>query len=399
MPHAPLAARATEPTAFAHLRPALKSMELQKIGAVARLGLEDPEVVPLWFGESDLNTPQFIKDAAVEALAQNKTRYVSARGVSQLRDALRRYTHRVYDLELDPNRVTVCGSGMTAIMIAFQCCVNNGDNVVIPVPVWPNALHSVEVMGGEPRLVRLDDTAEGWQLDLDKLFDAVDERTAAIFLASPGNPTGWVMPADQQRAVLAFARERGIWVIADEVYHRLVFDGAKAAPSFLSIAEPEDPVLVVNTFSKSWAMTGWRLGWMVHPPSLVEVIGDLSAYNNTGATAFVQWAGIAALEQGEDFVRHMISYSRTGRQIVLDAVAGFDRIHLTPPDGAFYAFLRVDGMTDSLRFAQNLVLEHKVGFAPGAAFGPGNENYLRLCFACAPERLHLAFERLQRALG
>ena len=380
------------------IRPAISEMEDQKISAVSNLAIGNPDVIPLWFGESDLVTPAFIRDAAKDALDAGHTFYLPVRGLPALRQAIRDHLSALYDIDLDIERVTIPGAAMEAIMIATQCLIDNGDNMVMISPIWPNIFYTVEIMGGENRHVRLDDRDGRWQLDLDKLFDTCDERTKGIFIASPGNPTGWVMSREEQAAVLAFCRARGIWIIADEVYNRLVYD-RPVAPSFLEIAEPEDPVFVVNSFSKSWAMTGWRIGWMVAPPSLGHTLGQLSCFNNTGATNFAQHAAVTAITQGEDFVREMRDYARRGRDFVYQRAAAIPRLDFNLPDGAIYAFMRVDGLDDSLAFAQALVREARVGLAPGAAFGPGNEGYLRLCFACKEDWLSRAMDRLATALA
>lgn len=383
---------------MSRIRAAIAEMEQQRIGAVANLALGNPDVIPLWFGESDLVTPDFIRQAAKDALDAGHTFYVNKRGIPPLRQSIIGYLRRVHDVELAPERLTVTGSGMTAIMIAVESLIGQGDNAVLISPIWPNIFYAVRTMGGESRYVRLRQTAMGWKLDLDRLFAACDERTRAIFIASPSNPTGWLMREDEQQAVLDFARRRGIWIIADEVYHRLVYD-RPVAPSFLSIAQPDDPVFVVNSFSKSWAMTGWRLGWLVHPPALGDRMGDLSGINNTGATTFVQHAGVAAIEQGEAFIAQMVERCRRGRDLVHQRLAGMSRVTMNRPEAAFYAFFKVDGVTDDLTFAQNLVRTARVGLAPGSAFGPDNAGYFRLCFASAEARLSEALDRLAPALS
>ena len=383
---------------MARVRNIIAEMPHQRIGAVSKLGVGDPDVIALWFGESDLPTPDFIGEAAVQALREGKTRYVNKRGVLELRRAIRDYTAQQWQVELELERITVTGSGMTAIMIATECLIEPGDNMVMLSPIWPNIFYCAWTMGGECRHVRLVDGEDGWRLDLERLFEACDERTRAIFIASPSNPTGWMMRREEQQAVLDFARARGIWIIADEVYHRIVYD-RPVAPSFLEIAEPEDPLFVVHSFSKSWAMTGWRLGWLVHPAGFGDKMGDLSGINNTGATTFVQHAGIAALRDGEAFVGQMVDYCRRGRDFVYQRLAAMPRIRLTPPQAAFYAFLSVEGLEDDLVFAQNLVRTARVGLAPGTAFGPGNEGYLRLCFASAEDKLSEALNRLEAALA
>lgn len=379
------------------IRPAVADMENQRIGEVAKLAIGDPDIIPLWFGESDLPTPDFVSEAAIAAIRVGHTKYVNKRGIPEIRTAIQKYMAAQYDIELEFERVTAMGSGMTAIMIAVECLVDNGDNVVMISPIWPNIFYAVETMGGECRHVRLDDTETGWKLDLDKLFAACDERTKALFIASPSNPTGWLMEREEQEAVLDFCRERGIWIIADEVYHRIVYD-RPVAPSFLQISKPDDPIFAVHSFSKSWAMTGWRCGWLIHPAELGDRMGDLSGINNTGSTSFVQHAGVAAIEQGEDFVRAMVERCRRGRELVFQRLSGMDRVRISRPQAAFYAFFGIDGIEDDLAFAQALIRDARVGLAPGSAFGPDNAGYLRLCFANSEQNLSTALDRLEAAL-
>ena len=380
------------------VRTAISEMQTQRIGEVSRIAIGDPDVIPLWFGEPDLDTPAFIRQAAIDSLQSGQTRYVNKRGIPELRQNILDYTQAHFGVELDPERITVTGSGMTAIMIATETLVNNGDNVVLVSPIWPNIFYCVQTMGGESRHVRLDLTEAGWQLDLDRLFDACDERTKAMFIASPSNPTGWLMEPEQQQEVLDFCRKRGIWIIADEVYHRIVYD-RPVAPSFLSIAAPDDALYVVHSMSKAWAMTGWRCGWLVHPAELGDRMGDLSGINNTGATTFVQHAAAVALRDGEDFVREMVDRCRRGRDLVHQRLGGLERINLAAPKAAFYAFPKVRGLDDDLEFAKRLVREYQVGLAPGSAFGPGNEGFLRLCFAKSEAQLSAAMDRIEAGLN
>jgi aspartate/methionine/tyrosine aminotransferase len=379
------------------LRRAITEMENQRIGEVSRLAIGDPDIVPLWFGESDLDTPDFIKQAAVEAMNAGFTRYVNKRGAPELRSAIHAYTNRIYGIDLDPDRITVMSSGMTAIMVACETLVDNGDNVVMLSPVWPNIYYCVQTMGGECRHLRLDPTEDGWKLDLEKLFDACDERTKAIFIHSPSNPTGYLMSREEQQAILEFARARGIWIIADEVYHRIVYD-RDVAPSFLQISEPDDPIYAVHSMSKAWCMTGWRCGWMIHPAEWGDRMADLSGINNTGATSFVQQAAAVALSDGEEFVAEMVERCRRGRDLVFQRLGGMERVRLARPDAAFYAFFSIDGLKDDLAFAQELVLKQRVGLAPGTAFGPGNEGFLRLCFAQSEDTLSRGMDRLEEGL-
>jgi aspartate aminotransferase len=381
------------------IRPAIAALPASKIGEVAAVGFGDPAIVPLWFGEGDLPTPSFIGDAAIAALRDGQTFYTHKRGIPALRQAIADYLTRLHEKPVGAERVVVTSAGMSAIMLACQILVEPGDNIVIVSPVWPNINASVEALGGEARAVPLTATPEGgWRLDIERVTGACDERTRAIFVNSPSNPTGWMWSRQEAEALLAFARQRGIWLMSDEVYERIVYD-RPVALSLLDIADPADRIIVINSFSKSWAMTGWRLGWMVTSEALHPVLDKLIEFNTSGAPTFLQPAAVAALRDGEDFVAGMVERCRAGRDIVMAGLAGFARVRAVRPDGAFYAFFRVDGMSDSLEFAKDLVRRRKVGLAPGAAFGLAGEGYLRLCFASSPERLAEALERLKPALG
>lgn len=378
------------------IRPVIKELPQQRIGAVSQLalGVEESDFISLWFGEPDLDTPDFIQDAAIAAMRAGETRYAHRRGITPLREAICSYLNGLYGVALDIERITCFGSGMTSIMVACQTLLGNGDNIVLISPIWPNIFYCAYAMGAEPRHVRLTAGNDGWQLDLEALITACDDRTRAIFVASPSNPSGWVMPREQQRALLDFARHKGLWIIADEVYHRIVYDGI-TVPSFLEIAGPDDPVYVVHSFSKAWCMTGWRCGFLVHPASLGRQLGDLSGINNTGSATFVQHAALAALAQGEPFVQEVVEHCRRGRDIVLQRLGSMKGVQLTRPEAAFYAFFKILGVKNDLTFAQNLVREERVGLAPGSAFGPDNEGYLRLCFAGDGARLSQAMDRLE----
>ena len=382
----------------APIRGRIRDLETQQILQVSQLALGDPDVIPLWYGESDVPTPDFINDAATASMAAGDTFYTHKQGIPDLRDALADYTNGLYGTAIAPERITVTSSGMTAIMMMMEMLVDEGDNVVIVGPVWPNARSAVEIMAGEPRTVPLRFGNEGWRLDVEEVLARCDGRTRAVFVNSPGNPTGWMMPGDQQAALLSACRERGIWVIADEVYARIVYD-RKAAPSFLEVAAPDDPLIVINSFSKSWAMTGWRLGWLTHPVEVGDFVANLIEFNTSGTPAFLQRAGVTALRDGEPLVASMVERCRVGRDVIGRCLAALPRVRYRPPEAAFYAFFAVDGMTNSLDFAKRLVHEAHVGVAPGTAFGPEGEGFLRLCFARAPDSLEAAAERLARALA
>lgn len=384
-----------------HIRPAVAGIEEQQILAVSKLALGDPSVIAMWYGESDLATDTAIRQPAVDSLMAGETFYGHKRGLPEFQAALGAYLSDLYGREIGADRVSVSQSGMSAIMMIFQTILDPGDNAVILSPVWPNAQSVVRALAGEVRHATLsNDPERGWYLDPEAIYAQCDDRTRAIFINSPNNPTGWVLPAEQVRELLDFARARGIWIVADEVYGRMVYDG-RAAPSFLEAAEPDDPVLVVNSFSKSWAMTGWRIGWITHPPELGELFGNMIEFNYSCVPTFLQRGALHAIRHGEDAVAAMIEHCRRGRDICTQRLPALPRVTgYREPSASFYGFFRIDGTGNrTLETCQRLVREAKVGIAPGTAFGPGAEGWYRLCFALAPERLSQAFDRLENGLA
>ena len=375
------------------LRATIESLPSSKIREIAHAGMGRDDVIPLWFGEPDTPTPGFICDAAARALAAGDTFYQPNPGIHELRVTLADYMNGLYGTRLAANNVVVSASAMNALMLVMQALVDPGDEVVTTAPSWPNLTALPLILSGKVRSVPLRPGNAGWRLDLDRLFDACAARTRVIFLNSPNNPTGWMMSSEQQQEVLAFARRRGIWIVADEVYARIVYD-RRYAPSFLEHAEPEDRVIVVNSFSKTWSMTGWRLGWITAPSALTPCFEMLTEYNLAGPPGFVQRAGIVAVQDGEPFVDEIVARYRSARDLVTARVASIPQLSLPRPEAAFYAFIRVDGIRDSVAFAKDLLIRTGVGLAPGAAFGENGDQYLRLCFAATAPTLERAFDRL-----
>ncbi len=385
------------------LRRSLEDLPGSLIRHVAEPNMGRKGLLKLWFGEPDVPTPQFIKDAATAALDDNQVFYAKNRGVPVLRETIAAYASNLHGRDIGIDRITVTGSGMNAIMMISEALMSAGDNMVAVGPVWPNCKETVRIMDAEPRQVALKLSDDGrWKLDIDELFAACDELTRAIFVNSPGNPTGWVMPRAEQRAVLDECRRRGIWLVSDEVYIRLAYETdlpLGRAPSFLDIVEPEDRVIVINSFSKSWSMTGWRLGWITHPDDAGEGFEKLVEYNIANPTTFVQYAGVTAIREGEPFITETLERYRRNRDIVVQRLGAMERVTLSRPEGAFYAFFAVDGMTDSVSFAQKLIDEVGVGLAPGLAFSEDGEGWMRLCFAADTQTVSAAMERLEPVLG
>jgi aspartate/methionine/tyrosine aminotransferase len=384
---------------IADLRPEARSAPESGIVEVVNHGRLKPGLIPLWVGEGDLATPDFIIRAANKSLADGETFYTWQRGIPELRQALADYHAKLYGRPFSAESFFVTGSGMQSVQIAVRLISGPGDEIVIPTPAWPNFAAAVGVAGGKVVCVPMD-LAEGrFTLDLDRLGAAITPKTRAIVINSPANPTGWTATRDEVASLLALARKHGIWIVADEIYGRFVYDGAERAASFHDVMEPEDRVLFVQTFSKNWAMTGWRIGWLEAPPALGQVIENLIQYSTSGAPVFSQRAAIAALTEGEPFVADQIARAAEGRRIIAEGLKATNRVSLAAPVGAFYQFFSVDGRPDSRALAIELVDKANVGLAPGTAFGPGGETGLRLCFARKSSDLVEVVSRLQGALA
>ncbi|MEJ8473330.1 pyridoxal phosphate-dependent aminotransferase [Roseibium algae] len=376
------------------LRLAARSAPESGIVEVITAARDVEHLIPLWVGEGDLPTPAFICEAAKRSLDDGETFYTYQRGIPELREALAGYHSGLYGRDFSSKRFFVTGSGMQAIQIAVQCVAGSGDEVIYPSPAWPNLAAAVEIIGAKAVPVAMDSTDSGWTLDIEKLFAAVTPRTKALFLNSPCNPTGWVAEESVLRNILDEARKRDLWIIADEVYGRFCYGAGGQAPSFYDFCDDEDKILFVNTFSKNWAMTGWRVGWISVPPVMGQVVENLIQYSTSGVPVFSQRAALAAMTEGRRFLDEQIKRAEYGRQIVLEGLGQDSRIHLSAPDGAFYLFFGVDGFEDSRQLALDLVRGAGVGLAPGSAFGKAGEGYLRLCYARSAAHLEEAVERI-----
>lgn len=376
------------------IRETITRLDDSPIIEIWRMGFAVPDMIPMWSGEPDVPTPPFICEAASTALFEGYTFYSANRGIPEARAALAEYHQRLFGLEIADHRITFTQSGMNAVMLVAQAMVQPGDNVVVVTPSWPNVMRAMQINGASIREATLSRSGGGWSLDLDRVFECCDARTRVIYWGSPGNPTGWMMRREEGEALLDFARARNIALLSDEVYHRIVYDG-NAGFSLLQIAAPDDPVFVVNSFSKSWAMTGWRLGWMIFPDGLAPQFEKLIQFNTSGTQAFLQFGAIAALRQGEEFVSYFVDRCRKGHEVVKERLARMPRVHAIPSGGSFYAMFEADGVMDSFSFCKRAVTEARIGMAPGSAFGRGAERMVRICYAKAPELLQVAMDRLE----
>ncbi len=368
-----------------------------RILEIARVAFATPDVDFLCFGESDQPSPASAHVAAVAALAAGATRYPDVRGLPELRSALAAYLTGLHARPVSEERIQITASGMTAVSVALAATVRAGDRVVLHSPSWPNVGNAARLRGAEVDELDLTALPEGgFRMDFDRL-DAMLQGARAFILNSPNNPTGWTATRQELATILEITRRRRVWLIADEVYSRLVYNGAPAAPSILDVAEPDDRVLVCNSFSKTWVMTGWRLGWLVVPEGTRDAITELVEVTHSGVAPFIQHAGLAAVRDTE-VVERFRAHCATGRALTGDALSGLNGVRYTAPDGAFYAFVGVEGLTDSLALAKRLVTNYGVAVAPGVAFGSAGEGFLRICFAQSADRIERAMGRLREGL-
>ena len=395
-------------SSFAALsRASIQSLRASRIREVANAGMGRTDVLPFWFGEPDEVTPAFIRDAAKQSLDAGETFYTQNFGLPALRETLAAYSSRLHR-PTQASSIALTSSGVSALMLTAQLLLNPGDRVVIVTPLWPNLVEIPKILSAEVVTVSLQlNTKKNdpvWELDLDELLAALTPDTKALLLNSPNNPTGWVISKEQQDTVLAHCRKHGIWLIADDVYERLVYDQTPGtppcAPSFLNLAEPDERVVSINSFSKSWLMTGWRLGWIQAPESLIADLGKLIEYNTSCAPGFVQQAGIVAIERGEEIITHTLERYILARNYLYEQLSRpFFReagVIAPLPKGAMYLFFKIQGEKDSLTLCKQLVAEAGIGLAPGSAFGPEGEGAIRWCFASSLDKLELGVQRLEK---
>ncbi|WP_342129118.1 pyridoxal phosphate-dependent aminotransferase [Hydrogenophaga sp. OTU3427] len=388
------------------MRDIVSALEGSRIREVANEGLGREGVLKFWFGESDEVTPAFIREAAIASINEGETFYAHNLGLVELREALAAYTARLHPAQPAAalaERLAVTSGGVNGLMLACQALVDAGDEVVAVTPVWPNLVAQPAIMGAIVRRVPLRVGAGGaWQLDLEELLAAITPRTRLLVVNAPNNPSGWTLSADEQRAILAHCRRTGTWILADEVYERLYYAPTAngCAPSFLDLAEPDDRLVVTHSFSKSFLMTGWRLGWLVMPPGLTAPMGKLIEFNTSCAPVFVQRAALQALARADEVTPALVAHLKTCRDTLVPALQALPGIEVATPLGGMYAFFRIQGQDDCLDVAKRLVREAGLGLAPGSAFGPEAAGWLRWCFASRDTgRLVEGVDRLRRWLG
>jgi aspartate/methionine/tyrosine aminotransferase len=373
-----------------------------RIRELAEIAMTMDGVLRLYFGESNLPTPEYIKQAAVRALAEGYTFYTENAGLPSLRRALAANYQRLHGVELDPaSEIVVTASGVQALNLGIRCVLNPGDEAIALTPAWPNGSSSIMMANATVRQIPHPLCGERYRVDFEALERAVTERTRLLLYTSPSNPLGWVATDEEQQGLLDFARRHGLWLMADEVYDRLYYAGERLGdpvPSVLRKATREDAVMVVHSFSKSYCMTGWRVGWLVARRDLAAQATQLNEFIVSHAPTFAQKAGETALAEGERELARMLERLKENRDLCLDALGGLPGVTVPKPDGAFYLFPRVDGLTDSFAFCRSLLEETRVGLAPGVAFGEGGEGSFRICYAAEKSILEPALERLTQFL-
>ncbi|MBC7394145.1 MAG: pyridoxal phosphate-dependent aminotransferase [Variovorax sp.] len=383
------------------MRKAIQNLEASKIREVANAGLGRDDVLAFWFGESDEVTPEVIRQAAIDSINGGETFYAHNLGLPELRTAVARYTSAMHPA-VDASRIAITSGGVNALMLAVQALVDAGDEVVAVTPVWPNLTAQPAILGANVVCVPLVPVQGEWTLDLDKLRTAITSKTKLLIVNAPNNPTGWTMSRAEQQAVLDHCRETGTWILADEVYERLYYEPTPngCAPSFLDISVPDDRLVVAHSFSKSFLMTGWRLGWLVMPPEMVDGMGKLIEFNTSCASVFTQRAGVAAIEHGNDITPRVVAHLKLCRDTLVPLLAAVPGVNVAAAKGGMYAFFQLEGFGDSLQVAKRLVVEAGLGLAPGNAFAPEAQGWLRWCFASKdPARLVQGVDRLKTWLA
>ena len=382
------------------MRQAIRNLEESKIREVANAGIGRSDVLAFWFGESDEVTPEFIRQAAIESLQRGETFYAHNLGLPELRQAISDYLSPRHG-PIGVDRLAVTSGGVNALMLAMQQLVDAGDQVVAVTPVWPNLTAQPAILGARVQCVALAPVDGVWSLDMNKLLSAVTAATKVLIINAPNNPTGWTLTRQEQQCILEHCRQTGTWILADEVYERLYFEPTSngCAPSFLDLAAADDRLVVVHSFSKSFLMTGWRLGWLVMPATMTPQMGKLIEFNTSCASVFTQRAGMVALERSDEVTPRVVAQLKTCRDTLIPLLQAIPGVQVASPRGGMYAFFRLEGFDDSLAVAKRLVLEAGLGLAPGEAFAPEAQGWLRWCFASKdPQRLVAGVERLRKWL-
>ncbi len=376
----------------------VEALEDSPIIDVVRVGRQVDGIIPLWLGESGFPTDDAIIRAACDAMQSGQTFYTPNRGLPRLRQSVVDYYQRLYRTQIADERICVTNSGMHAATMITRALMDTGDNAILVTPCWPNIDRAVRLVGGEVREVPLLLQGGQYRMDLERIEALCDDRTRLIYFASPSNPTGWTIAPDQARDLLTLSRRIGVAILSDEVYQRLSFE-SETGSTLLSLAAEDDSVFVLNSFSKAWSMTGWRLGWMVYPARFHDSFEKLSQFTISGSPGFIQMAGVHALDYGDAVVAGLRTHCMKAKEFVAGRLAGMDGVSVIPSEGGFYTMFASPQTADSVAFCRDAALTARVGFAPGVAFGEGGEGMVRLCHAGSMTALETALDRLEGFLA
>ena len=363
---------------------------------IATIAESMPGSLKLCYGESDMPTPAFICRAADEAMRAGHTFYTHTAGYRELREAIANKITELHQVRYDVPEIMATVGGTMAIYAAIRALVGRGDNAVIVSPAYAIFSNAVIMSGGEPRPAPLARRGDRFVLDLDRIHGAIDADTRLIVVNSPSNPTGWVITEDEQRALAEIAERHDVVLLADEVYERLVYDGRAIAPSFARVVTNRDRLIVINSFSKTYNMTGWRLGWAQTSARTITAMYKAAEFMTSNPAAMVQQAGIAALRDGEPYVAELREHYRQRRDQVTATLSNLPGVSLPDPQGAFYAFPKFDDSTDSAAFTAALLRDTGLALAPGVGFGRDGEGYIRVCFASTEATISDALARLKK---
>jgi aspartate/methionine/tyrosine aminotransferase len=376
-----------------------------KVDAKAKaLKAEGKPVISYAAGEPDFATPQFVVDAAADALRDPKNfRYTPAAGLPELRAAIAAKTLRDSGLAVDASQIIVTNGGKQAVYQAFQAVVNPGDEVLLPAPYWTTYPEAIRLADGVPVEV-FAGADQDYKVTVDQLEAARTERTTALVFVSPSNPTGSVYTRDETRAIGEWALEHGIWVISDEIYQNLTYDGVAATSIVEAAPDVAAQTILVNGVAKTYAMTGWRLGWMVGPREAIKLAGNLQSHLCSNVNNIAQRAAIAALTGPQDEPEQFRQAFDRRRRLIVAELSKIDGFTVPTPHGAFYVYPDVRGVlgrtwagktpTTSLELADLILEKAEVAVVPGEAFGPS--GYLRLSYALGDDQLLEGVQRLQK---
>lgn len=379
----------------AQLRPEGAYEVLAKARALEAVGRE---IIHLEIGQPDIQTFDNVSSTGIGAIEQGHTRYSPPAGIEELRQVIAEDAGRRRGLEIKPAEVVVTPGAKPMLFFPTLALVEPGDEVIYPDPGFPTYAAMISVARGVPVPVRLREET-GFAFDLEAFDESASDRTRLIILNSPGNPTGGVLPPDVLEHIAEVAQRHDAWVLSDEIYMRLTFDGA-AALSIASLPGMRERTVICDGFSKTYAMTGWRLGFGVMPERLAERLGLLLTHSIGCTATFTQHAGVEALTGSQDQVEEVVAEYERRRNVLVDGLNGIPGVECQTPQGAFYAFPNVTAFGQmSAWLADYLLNEAGVAVLPGNAFGEGGEGYLRICFANSMDNIEAALERVGEALG